>query len=94
MPNYEASVAKAFGAEMAQQCVQLAMELLGMRGQLVEGSKWVPFKGYVERAYLSAISRTIAGGTSEVQRNIIATRGLGLPRARSPVTPTRSPLER
>ena len=80
VPNYEASVAKAFGSEMAQQCVQLAMELLGMRGQLVEGSKWVPFKGYVERAYLSAISRTIAGGTTEVQRNIIATRGLGLPR--------------
>ena len=80
VPNYEASVAKAFGAEMAQQCVQLAMELLGMRGQLVEGSKWVPFKGYVERTYLNAISRTIAGGTSEVQRNIIATRGLGLPR--------------
>ena len=75
VPNYEASVAKAFGSEMAQQCVQSAMELLGMRGQLVEGSKWVPFKGYVERAYLSAISRTIAGGTSEVQRNIIATRG-------------------
>ena len=80
VPNYEASVAKAYGAEMVQECVNLAMQILGMSGQLTEDSKWAPFKGYVERTYLNAISRTIAGGTSEVQRNIIATRGLGLPR--------------
>ena len=80
VPNYEASVAKAYGAEMVQECVNLAMQILGMSGQLREDSKWAPFKGYVERTYLNAISRTIAGGTSEVQRNIIATRGLGLPR--------------
>ena len=80
VPNYEASVAKAYGAEMVQECVNLAMQILGMSGQLTEDSKWAPFKGYIERTYLNAISRTIAGGTSEVQRNIIATRGLGLPR--------------
>lgn len=43
-------------------------------------TKWAPLKGKIERLYLTSVSGTIAGGTSEIQRNIIAERGLGLPR--------------
>jgi alkylation response protein AidB-like acyl-CoA dehydrogenase len=43
-------------------------------------TKWAPLRGKIERLYLTSVSGTIAGGTSEIQRNIIAERGLGLPR--------------
>ena len=42
--------------------------------------EYAPLKGRLERGYLQAVSSTIAAGTSEVQRSIIATRGLGLSR--------------
>ena len=56
------------------------MSILGMHGQLAPGSKYAPLRGAIENAYLWVRSATIASGTSEIQRNIIATRGLGLPR--------------
>ena len=49
-------------------------------GSAGRGSKWAPLRGKLRRLYLWSISETIGGGTSEIQRNIIATRGLGLPR--------------
>ncbi len=77
---YEASVSKLFGTELTQRFSDAAMEILGLYGQLEKGSKWTPLLGKAERWYLSTRSRTIAGGTSEIQRNIIALRGLRLPR--------------
>ena len=56
------------------------VNLAGLRGQLRPESKWAPLAGRLERYYLASMSYTIAAGTSEVQRNIIAMRGLGLPR--------------
>jgi alkylation response protein AidB-like acyl-CoA dehydrogenase len=80
IPNYESSMAKAFSSEMNQRFCEAAINLLGLGGQLEPGSKWAPLQGRIERCYEAAISYKIAGGTSEIQRNVIATRGLGLPR--------------
>lgn len=80
VPNYEASISKVFGTELQRQMGVTGMRILGMPGQLEPGSEYAPLKGRVERWALAAPSYTVAGGTSEVNRNIIATRGLGLPR--------------
>jgi alkylation response protein AidB-like acyl-CoA dehydrogenase len=80
IPNYESSMAKLFGSEVNQRFCAAAINLVGMRGQLEPGVRWAELQGRVERSYLASVSYSIAGGTSEVQRNVIATRGLRLPR--------------
>jgi len=80
VPNKEASISKVFGTETSQRIAHTCLQVLGLYGQLRPGSRWARLKGRCERAYLFSVSLTIGGGTSEVQRNIIATRGLGLPR--------------
>jgi len=80
IPNYEASISKLYGSELVQRVAATGLQLLGLFGGLAGGSKWAPLKGRMERMYLTAVSSTIAAGTSEIQRSIVATRGLGLPR--------------
>ncbi|OGO52131.1 MAG: hypothetical protein A2148_12535 [Chloroflexi bacterium RBG_16_68_14] len=80
IPNYEASISKLYGSELGQRLALTGLQLLGLHGGLEPGSRWAPLKGRLERGYLQAVAATIAAGTSEVQRSIIATRGLGLPR--------------
>src|SRR5579883_294967 len=80
VPNYESSMAKMYSSEMNQRFCEAAINLLGLGGQLEPNSKWAPLQGRIERCYEAALSYKIAGGTSEIQRNVIATRGLGLPR--------------
>ena len=80
VPNKEASMGKAFGTELQQRMAQLGMRILGLYGQLEPDSKYVQLKGKLEKDYLNTVSVTIAAGTSEIQRGIIASRGLGLPR--------------
>lgn len=79
IPNYEASMSKLFGSEMQQRLAAVAANTLGLHGQLDGGTR-APLGGQLEHYYLSTVALTIAAGTSEIQRNIIATRGLGLPR--------------
>ena len=78
VPNYEASVSKNYGGELGQRLVHTRMRMLGMLGQLRNGSPYQVMDA--ANPYLLAVPSTIAGGSSEINRNIIATRGLGLPR--------------
>jgi alkylation response protein AidB-like acyl-CoA dehydrogenase len=80
VPNREASIAKLYVSELEQRIANTAMRSLGMPAQLGRGSAMAPVEGRAPRFYLYASPMTIGGGTSEIQRNIIATRGLGLPR--------------
>ena len=80
IPNAEASMSKMYGTELTQRVARTGMEILGMAGQISQGSKWAPLEGHIQQLYLSSVSSTIAAGTSEIQRNIVAQRGLGLSR--------------
>jgi len=77
IPNYEASTARFFNSELVQRLSLTGTRVFGLHAN--NGDEDTP-AGEFARAYLAAVPATIRGGTSEVQRNIIATRGLGLPR--------------
>ncbi len=76
----QAAMVKLFNTELAQRLYRTALEVLGPYGALREASPGAPWGGAPAHAYLSAAQETIGAGASEVQRDIIALRGLGLPR--------------
>ena len=80
VPNKEASVSKVFGSETFQRVADTGLKILGLYGQLTWEDQWAPLHGRFQDAWRHSFSDTIAAGTSEIQRNIIASRGLGLPR--------------
>ncbi|MCH9035775.1 MAG: acyl-CoA dehydrogenase family protein [Chloroflexi bacterium] len=80
VPNSEASICKILITESSQRLARTVLWVLGLYGQLAGNSKGAVSKGKFERDYLLSVAATIAGGTSEIQRTIIARRGLGLPR--------------
>ncbi len=79
-PHVESSILKVVSTELARDLAEVAMDILGPYGQLTEPSERTPLRALVSRGFLESISATIGAGTSEIQRNIIAQRGLGLPR--------------
>lgn len=79
IPNYESSMQKLFATETAQHVANTTMDVLGMFSQLQQGSDRAVLSGMIEQAYRSSVVETIYAGTSEIQRNIIAQRGLKLP---------------
>ena len=81
IPNYEASVNKLFGSELSQNLARTGTKLFGLYSNLWdEDDPHTAMRGEFIHAYVRSIPATIGAGTSEIQRNIIATRGLGLPR--------------
>ncbi|MSQ34064.1 MAG: hypothetical protein EXR60_06585 [Dehalococcoidia bacterium] len=80
VPNREASENKLFSSEFTQRMYNVAMQMLGLYGQLPTKGKWSKLNGRVSDQYLVTVPVTIYAGSSEIQRNIIAQRGLGLPR--------------
>lgn len=78
-PSTEASIQSLRVRNSEHDFANFAMELLGLYGQLSPGSRWAPLRGRIEKMYLSSSSQH-AGGTTEIQKNIIAIHGLGLPR--------------
>jgi len=80
IPNAEASMSKLYGTELQQRLAETGMEILGLGGQIEPGSRGASLQEQVEQFYLLASALTVAAGTSEIMRNIIAMRGLGMPR--------------
>jgi alkylation response protein AidB-like acyl-CoA dehydrogenase len=77
-----ASATKVFGTEFAVEAYRLLMEVLGANALVRSGSPGQALAGRIERMHRAALILTFGGGTNEVQRDIIAMAGLGLPAAR------------
>ncbi|MGB8707437.1 MAG: acyl-CoA dehydrogenase family protein [Dehalococcoidia bacterium] len=79
-PSYESSMTMVFSSELMRRLANVGMHIMGHYGELDRDSKWAPLNARIMRMYLSSISIGVGGGSNEIQRNIIAMRGLGLPR--------------
>jgi 3-oxocholest-4-en-26-oyl-CoA dehydrogenase alpha subunit len=77
---YESALGKVLADETGQKLAAVGMELLGLYGPLTTGSRWAALEGRIQHLYQTTLGHTIAGGTSEILRSTVATRGLGLPR--------------
>jgi alkylation response protein AidB-like acyl-CoA dehydrogenase len=78
-PNWESSMSKAYGTAFEQRLAGAAIEIAGLYGQLSPDSKWVPMQGMAYHSYLSSKGYSLQAGSSEVLKNILATRKLQLP---------------
>jgi len=77
----DASAMKVYGTQLRIEAADLLLEVLGAAGILREESPGALLAGTLEREYRSAVVGTFGGGVNEVQREIIATAGMGMPRA-------------
>jgi alkylation response protein AidB-like acyl-CoA dehydrogenase len=77
----DASATKVFGTEFTLEAYRLLMDIVGSGAYLTEGTEGAELAGRLERAYRANTIFTFGGGTNEVQRDIIAMIGLGMPRA-------------
>lgn len=80
VPYAEAAMTKVFSSELEERLPEVAMELLGMVGTLSANAPGALLDGTFEFALRDSIYKVIGGGSNEIQRTLIATRGLGLPR--------------
>ncbi len=80
-PGIEASITKLATTELNHRIAETALEILGAQGSLYRGSRRAVADGSWAWEFMFSLGMIIGGGTSQIQKNIIATRGLGLPRA-------------
>lgn len=79
-PNIEASEIKLVTTILSRKLADVGIEIMGQPAQLWPGSDYAPLRGKFSVGYLDSLSAVIGAGTSEIQRNILAQRGLGLKR--------------
>ena len=78
-PNWESAMSKAYCTEFEKHLACVAMDILGPYGQLKLGSKFVPVRGMAQHSYLGSKGYSLQAGTTEILKNILALRRLGLP---------------
>ena len=78
--TFEASMQFAFYADLMKRLSRISTQILGPYGQLGPDSSFAPLYGMEQLAYLYTPAYSLAGGTTEIQRNLIAWHGLGLPK--------------
>ena len=74
------AISKVFASEAAMEAADVAFNVIGPKAQLSEYDPTAPIGGQAVSQWTYTIPTLIAAGTNEIQRNIIAQRGLGLPR--------------
>src|SRR5882757_8640294 len=79
-PTWEAAIAKVFGGELMERFCEAALDMLGLAGTLSAGNPDAPMHGRLEQKLRHSLMWVISLGTNEIQRSLIAQRGLGLPR--------------
>jgi alkylation response protein AidB-like acyl-CoA dehydrogenase len=79
-PTWEAAVPKVFGGELMEKFGETVLDLLGQSAALSMESSGAPMRGRIEQKLRHSLMWVISLGTNEIQRNMIAQRGLGLPR--------------
>ncbi|MYD66435.1 MAG: hypothetical protein F4X26_10725 [Chloroflexi bacterium] len=82
VPNYEASTSKIFSSELSQRTANTGMKTFGLYANIWDRAhELTPLDARFTQLYVHSVVFTIFGGSNEIQRNIIATRGLALPRS-------------
>ena len=79
-PSHESSMSMVFVSEVMRRTANAGMRILGHYAELDRDSKWAVMNARIMHMCLSSLSIGVGGGSNEIQRNIIAIRGLGLPR--------------
>ena len=82
VPNHESAMSKMFSFELHQRISEFGMEVAGQYSQLTGESVMAPMFGRIPSCYLRSFGYSLEQGTSEIDRDVIAQRGLGLPRLR------------
>jgi alkylation response protein AidB-like acyl-CoA dehydrogenase len=79
-PTIQSSQYKLFKTTLSQRVCKDALDIMGHEGTIMEGQDEAPLRGRYEGAYRATMNETVGGGSSEIQKNIIARRQLGLPK--------------